>query len=374
MLGLGSALSKIGGASLGVGLAGVVPLLGLLKSGAERAEQIGDLADVFGMTPESASKLASAFEIAGGSIEEFEMSLSKLAAVSKGDEPLDETLLRVADALGEIDDAAERFQAAKEIFGAKFAGKFIDNGGDIKGLLADAPALTKQQIEQSKQLNQEFAKTGIVLKSALLPVLEILLPIVKAGAEFVRQNAALLITVLAAAAGLATFGAVAGAAGLALSAIATAAGVVLTPVGLLVAAVIGLGAHLATTTDEGKASLAAFGETFRQVADVAVEAWGGIAAAIKSGNLELAMEIAGKGITAIWAELMLGLRKGWNDFVRWLVGFLKANPWVLPAIGAAVGFAVGGAPAHWPGPPPAGPGRWRSTSIRTRSSPACRWT
>lgn len=349
VLAVGGALRSIGGASIGAGLAGLTGMFALLKSGVDRADKIGDIAEVFGLTPESASKMASAFEIAGGSIEEFETALTKLALVSKNGEPLDETLLRVADALREIPDAAERIQAAKEIFG-KAGTKFLDTGFDVAGKLGGAPALTKEQIENSKKLNEEFAKTGIVLQSALLPVLEFLVPLVKLFAEFVRQHSAFLPIAAAVAAGMVAFGTAATVAGFALPGIvigfkliAAAVAFLFTPIGAVIALVVALAVVF---QDEligaAKAAWGYLSELFAGVGSAAVETWGGIVAAVKAGDMELAFEIVGKGIGAIWAELMLALRKGWNDFVKWMVGFLKANPWVLPAIGAAVGFYLGG--------------------------------
>ncbi len=96
-----------------------------------RAENIGDVADVFGLSAESASKFASAFELAGGSIDELEMSLAKLAKANVDGKPLDQFFLDTAKAIGDIDDATERYAAASDIFGEKFAKKFLDNGLDV---------------------------------------------------------------------------------------------------------------------------------------------------------------------------------------------------------------------------------------------------
>lgn len=322
----GSFFGKVG---LGLGAAGTAlfaPLTALLKSGMDRADQIGDLGEVFGLTADSASRFASAMEMAGGTIEDLEMAFGKLAASNKSGKPLDEHFLDVADSINSISDASERFKAAKEIFGDKFARKFIDNSGDISEFVKNAPSLSAEEIKNSKAMNIEMARTWIVLKSSLLSVLEVVTPLAKVFFEFIRTNSKLLGIVFAVGAGLMALSAITTAVGFAFTGLATilggvmsVVGFILSPLGLILVTLGAITAAVALSIrsfDDWSSSLQSL---FGGVAGAAKTSWAGISDALKMGDLELAGKIAFAGLSLAWHETARFFKAVWIDFKKFFV-------------------------------------------------------
>lgn len=389
----GGMWTKIGA---GMGVAGAAvgaPMLKALGDAAARGSDIQTLADRFGLATQSVSALAYAFESSGASFDEFSGSLdglgAKLASAADGNDelfrrlnlnaralidlPLDQQLEHIADAFAKITNPIDRANISQELFGAsghKLLPVLQKGAAGIRDLKKEAGELGHVLDPETAKRGQDTMKglnaTWLAFKSVLLEVGSALLPTTEEIREFVatarrvaagirdwvKENKSVIVTVALVAAGLvaggaalAAFGAIASGAGaaigavvLVLKAVAATVFLLLNPVGLAVAAIVLLGSQ----TEAAGHVLDHFRELLGGVKEVAIETFSGIAAALKKGDLEGAMKIAGAGITAIWAEVMLSLRKGWNDFVKWMVGFLKNNPWVLPAIGAAIGFAVGG--------------------------------
>lgn len=318
--------AKYGAIAIGGGLGLLAPVLGTLTKAIERTESIGDVADVFGLTADSASRLASAFEIAGGSIDELEKSLAKLTKVNTTGRPLDEFLLDVADALGEIDDPTQRFAAAADLFGDKFARNFIDTGGDVKGLLGNAPAVTRQQIDQAKAVRMEWTRTGIVLQNATLPILTSLGPAIATVSGFLQENAHYIPSIAALGAGLVG----AGMALTGLSVVASGAAAALTsiaalasPMGLLTAGIVAGVAAWAKYTDAGQTAAKEVGWALSQFG----QTWEDVKAALASGDLETAMKIAGLGMERAWNRSLDALKDGLKktlagaqkDLAAWMV-------------------------------------------------------
>ena len=77
----------------------------------------------------------------------------------------------------------------------------------------------------------------------------------------------------------------------------------LSPIGLVIAAVGALGAYILHATGAGAKALGWLGEKFGALRDEAREAWGGISAALASGNIGLAARI-------LWLTLKLQWQKG----------------------------------------------------------------
>lgn len=303
--------AKYGAVAIGSGLGLIAPVLGTLTKAIERTERIGDVADVFNLTAESASKMVSAFEIAGGSIDDLEKSLAKLTKANTSGRPLDEFLLDVADALGDIDDANQRFAAASDIFGDKFARSFIDTGGDVKALLGNAPAVTKAQIDQAKAVRMEWTRTGIEFQNATLPILTSLGPALQTVTGFLQRNAQYIPSIAALGAGLVGLGvALTGVSVAASAAAAVLSGIAFlaTPMGLLAAAVVA-----------GAVAWGAYSKGATNAKDGVVDAVGGITDAIKGGDLETAMEIVTVGMERLWVGLLQELRTAWIGFQKWLM-------------------------------------------------------
>jgi hypothetical protein len=390
----GSVTVKIGAAVGAAGLAGLAPLKpaidGILEGG-----KLADAADAFGLTGEQASRLFGIMQAGGSDLRDAtegivtfnqriedalngtgEEAAKLFDGLGKSAEEFQagnsaDRFFKLIDALRQVPDPAKRVQLLLKAVGEDTGKNLIPllsmSADEVRSLgdaFQQSGADLKAQREASRAYTMAVAGIGRVWREvvvALAPSLKQIAegigqaigPIV----QFISQNRETIVTVVAVAAGLAAAGATLVGFGAAMSAAGTAIGAVilvvkamaavvlalLSPIGLVVAAVAGLAYVFRDELMEAaKEAWGYLSETFAGVGTAATETWEGIVAAVRKGDLELAFKIAGAGIRAIWAELMLGLRKGWNDFVRWLVGFLKNNPWILPAIGAAVGFAMGG--------------------------------
>lgn len=166
---------------------------------------------------------------------------------------------------------------------------------------------------------------GDALAPSLMQIGAVLAPIAAGINRFVTENRDAVTAVLAVALGLMAAGVTLVAFGLGLSAASVGIGAViatvkllaaavlflLSPIGLVTAAVVGLGYLFVTQTEQGAAYFEWLKGGFRSVADVAVEAWGGIAAALMKGDLVLAGRIAVKGLEIVWRELMLTMQLAW---------------------------------------------------------------
>ncbi|MCE9562887.1 MAG: hypothetical protein K8U57_12655 [Planctomycetes bacterium] len=387
----GSKLKSFGVQSAAVGGAIGAPLAKSFSDALNKGAEIKNLSIQFGETTSSVSTLAGAFNVAGANLENFGGSIdglkSKIKAAADGNGELVEGLrgLRGRDLINmslekQLDTIAERFKdiklatdqtaVAQDLFGAS-AAKLLpylrEGAAGLAKLKAEGKKageiMSDEDIERSytasKALNLvwvELKNTVVALGASLLPtrgqtksVTDAIREAFQNTRAWIAENRNFIIAAAGAAAGLIGLAGAAVGVKLALTAVTTlvsgiglALGLLLSPVGLVTIAVVGIGTAFLTCTETGRKMTSALGEAFAGMKESFGVAWGGIRDAIKAGDIEGAMQIAGAGIKAIWRELLLGLRKGWNDFVKWMVSIIKDNPMLLPVIGAAVGTAVGG--------------------------------
>lgn len=342
-------VAKGGAGLVAGGTAILAPIIGLLTNAIGRAEKIGDVSEVFGLSAESASKMASAFEIAGGSIDELEKSLGKLALANVDGRPLDKFLLDTAKALNEIEDPSQRFKAASEIFGAKFARNFIDTGGDIAGLLGGAPMISAEQIASAKAFRMEWTTIGIVLQNSTLPLLKVMGPALQRVGAFVRENAGVIPIFAGIGAGIVASGVALLGFSAALKGVSIGlAGLAFlsSPIGLVTAAVVAGAAAWLTWSEDGRDAIGRVSES-----------WNGIVAAISSGNLEAAFRVVTAGLNIEWIKFNMSMKQsfgfsldnmkellvGWAYFVKdvWadVSGFIAQ---IIANVGEAVGILPGG--------------------------------
>lgn len=389
----GAMWAKIGAGVSFAGATAAAPLLKLAGDAASRGADIKTLSDRFNLTTQSVSALAYAFESVGSPFEEFAGTLdslgAKLASAADGNDelfrrlhlnaramidlPLDKQLDMIADAFSRITNPIDRANVASELFGgsgAKLLPVLAKGAAGLKALKDEASelgfVLDPESATRGQDAMRGLTASWLAFKSVLLEVGAATLPTsqeirsmvavvrqVAGGVRaWVKENRQAIVTVAIIAAGLvaagatltafwaiiSSVGAAVGAAVIVFKALVATVALLANPVGLATAALV----IFISQTEAGSKAASYFDEMLTGLKETAVSTFEGIVAALKKGDLELAFKVAGAGIRTIWAELMLSLRKGWNDFVKWLVGFLKNNPWVLPAIGAAVGFAVGG--------------------------------
>ena len=86
------------------------------------------------------------------------------------------------------------------------------------------------------------------------------------------------------------------------------------PAGLLVGAMAGLGYLFATQTKAGQDMAERVGDGFRDMAATATEAWGGIKAAVAKGDFGQAVKIAMLGLKLEWTKVVLYWTEKWKLF------------------------------------------------------------
>jgi hypothetical protein len=94
----------------------------------------------------------------------------------------------------------------------------------------------------------------------------------------------------------------------------------LTPVGLVSAALLALGGYLLYTTDAGQQALQGLATEFRSLQETALAAWRGIADALATGDLGLAARIAWLILKLVWKQGVGWLEERWLRFKEF---FLK---------------------------------------------------
>jgi len=212
---------------------------------------------------------------------------------------------------------------------------------------------------------------GNALLPVVMPLLGVLKDLVKATGEWVRANGRAIVLVAKVVAGVGVAGVVliglgtaikflafslGGLTGLlrvvhfALGALVTVFAALLSPIGLVSAAVLALGAYILHATGAGEEALRWLGEKFKALKDDALEALGGIKDALAAGDIGLAarvlwltlrmewqkgirplrlaweqlafglkaaFEIAVHRIEQAWLGLTYGLKKAWAEFSNW---------------------------------------------------------
>lgn len=178
----------------------------------------------------------------------------------------------------------------------------------------DAVRTSGSFANQMKRLKASFDDTlvavGTPLTAALAKVLERIQPLVKAFAAFAEQNDQLILGVAAVAAGItaagiavmtlgggiAALGLVLSGASTVIAAIGTVLSAILSPIGLLTAAIAGGIIIWARYTESGQRTVATLQEAFARIAQTARDTFAGIWDAIAGGDLRLAGSIAMTGL------------------------------------------------------------------------------
>jgi hypothetical protein len=168
------------------------------------------------------------------------------------------------------------------------------------------------------------------LRPSSCPALETVKNLAVATNQWVRQNGALFRTILAIGIGLVAAGAavtaigtgifvlgsVLGAAATVATALASMIAFVATPVGLVVAGLVALGAAIVVGTvywlaftESGKRAFAAVLAALKPFAETVMKTFRGIGDALKAGDLELAARIAARGIQLVFVNMAIEITR-----------------------------------------------------------------
>lgn len=381
--GWGGKLAKFGAGVAGVGLSIAGPILAAFKGAVDQAASMGTLATQLGMTAEKASALAYALGTVGieeGEIVQFTRHMnSAFAAAADGSHeavqgfaklglnwqelakmPLDERLLAVKDALGQITNDFDRSTQAAHYFGRRGQELLKLSSAELRGRMGEASdvgaVVSPEQVAQAKEVQRSFMQIGAAMKYAFVEVGRALLPhhetikeyartvvnVAKGARELVTANKPLVLGVLglgvavtAAGAALVVLGVIGASVAGILSGVAAAGAVVFSPavIGALgafsmVAPFIAAGAAAAylfyTRTEAGKGAIESMGRKFAPMAaegkrawgvikESALASWGGIKSALGRGDLKSAWAVVVAGADVAWVQVKGSFLNVWGE-------------------------------------------------------------
>lgn len=366
---IGAPLAAIGGAVAGA-------LLGATKGFAAMGDTVEKMSRRTGVSVEALSELGFAAEQSGADLDTLETGLRKMqrtvadAAVGSG--AAAEALSRlglgvqdvmqlspeqqfklIADRLSGVADPTQRAALAMELFGKSGTRllPMLEGGArGLEALQAQARALgltiSAETARDAAKLNDELnilwrvVKQGVfTVGSALAPTVSTLANIVTrvtvrirgfidANQELVRTVFRIASMVAVVGGGLVAIGTAIAGVGAALGGMvplvkaATAAftflgpflGALVSPIGLVAAAVVGLGTVILTYTGAGARALAWLGDTFRWLSDAVMDVVGGIVDALAAGDIALAARVLWAGMKVAWETGIAPLLDLWNAF------------------------------------------------------------
>lgn len=266
----------------------------------------------------------------------------------------EDRMAALADAVKGVASPIDRARVATELFGD--AGKdllpLLEQGGAAYRELATEAKRTGQVLPTVDAMKATQAARSLVQvteagKNAFLRIGAALVPTVDRIKDltarflsatsgiryFASRNKELIQIVFGVAAAIAAAGAALAVVGVAVPAILSGIGAVLAPLvkfGLLlyaipapiliaVAAVTALVAAFLTLTDVGQEIAGSVGGYFSEMGETFNEAWGGIAAALKNGDLPNAAAVAMAALDVEFKRGLLKLQEAWVEFKRFFV-------------------------------------------------------
>ena len=292
----------------------------------------------------AAAKSGVEFEDVTGAVEEFQIRIGE--AVRDGVGPLNETfgklglnakeiaklplperLAKVSDALNDINDPSLRQFNADEIFGGDAFRilPLLDQGGDaIRQLAKDGinagVVLEGETAEAAKKLVGSLTtlklqvravaiNVGAALAPALTSIVEKTQPVLRTVIDWVKENGKLIATVALVGVAITTLGVTfigigtaIGIAGFAIASFGAVLSAVLSPLGLLAAAVVGLGVAFFKFTDAGGEAVDFLRGKFSTLIDSVKESVKGISNALQGRDIKLAAQILWTTIKLIALE------------------------------------------------------------------------
>lgn len=383
----GSSLIGIGSSIAGIGTAIAGGLTAAIVHFANVGSDLNDMSVRTGLSTTALVELGFAAEQTGTDMETLESGIKKmqknlggigpesataqaaLAAMGvnikrlKGLSPEDQ-FQAIAENISSIEDPSRRAAAAMAIFG-KSGTALLPMMEDIRALRKEARELgiapSPESIAAADKLGDTIDKVRKVISAAFFEIgaavapmaqdfLDGFMNIIKAVRKFISENKPLIVTIakvgIAAMAVGATIIAVGGAfiaAGMAIGGIvsvisafsavaalvASVIGAILSPVGLLIAALVA-GAYAWTRfTESGRSALSGLAgfvtTTFGGMLTTFNDTFGGIIDAIKAGDLVLAGQIAMTGLRLVFAQAMEAIHSLLGETLGTMAGQLLSG-------------------------------------------------
>ena len=377
----GESVQSMGKKTMGLGAAIVGPIVGAAAAFNEAGSRLDDMSQRTGMSVEALSELGYAAQLSGSDLETLEGGVRKmqkfLVSAAEGSAGATQALAalgltvadlqnlspdqqfeKLADRISKIRDPAMRTAAAMEIFGktgTNLLPLMQSGAAGIQAFRREAQELGLVMSTEDAQAAAAFGdaldQLWAVLKSGVFAIGGAVAPLLTELARttsrvvasiiaWIRENRALIVTIFKIGAAIVAAGAVlfaiggiisgVGAAlgilatiitgiGTAFAAIGTVIGFLLTPVGLVTAAVVALGGYLLYVSNAGSAALTWLAETFQTLKSEALAAWQGIGDALAAGDLALAGKILWLTLKMEWQKGVAFLEEHWIRFKQFFV-------------------------------------------------------
>ena len=360
--GLGSRLVALGGSAL-------APITGMISHFKDVGDALNKMAARTGVSTEALSELGFVAEQSGADLETLEAGLRlmqrSIVSAASGSREMRATLAKLwltvadlkaltseeqfrllADRIAKIGNPTQRAALALDIFGKrnqKLIPLLSAGAKGIDELRAEANKLgltvSTDQAQAAADMQDAWNRllrtlrvAAFAIGAALAPDLTSLLGTVTRFvvglANWVNQNKEVIITVAKITAAVVGVGAALIATGWAISSVGAAIGgmlslimgavaafkvlaalvaAILSPIGLITAAVVALAGYLIYTSDAGSQALSWLGEQFNALRETVLAAWQGISDALAAGDIGLAAKI-------LWLTLKMEFQKG----ILWL--------------------------------------------------------
>ena len=354
-------IGKIGAGMAGAGATILAPLTAAVFQFAGAGAAIDDMSQRTGASAEALSQLAYAAGQSGTDIETVEKSMRKLGKTvteakdgSKGASDAlkavglsaadlstmtpDEQLRAVADALAGISDPGEKAARAMDLLGKSGADMLpLMNGGakGISDLMSEADALgltlSGEQAASAAafddmwdKLKNTFGAVSMQIAAALAPAITDLMgrlvPVVAMVVQWIRENSGLIkgvamlgVGLVVAGAALTTF------AGL-LTGIAFVLGAIMSPLGIMIGLVAGLGVAIIQYFGGATNALNMLRDAFPGLLAPIQEVGGAILKFLNAGEYQKAAEVLWLGLKLAWVTGVDALNQEW---LVWKHAFLE---------------------------------------------------
>lgn len=392
---LGMRVTAVAGAAL-------VPLVATLKVFSKVGDQLDKMSARTGVSVESLSELGFAAEQSGANLETLENGLRVMQrsindagrGLSTATEALSDLGLTfgelenlspelqfklIADRLARIEDPSKRAAVAMQVFGrsgTKLLPMLKDGAQGIEALqqqarelgltistqaAKDAALLTDTLNILWRTLKQAAFAIGAALAPLLIDLTNRVTRVVVVVTDWIMQNKVLIVTVakiaavaVAAGIGLVVLGTTAlvaaamldGLASIlagikfALVALVTGLGALLSPIGLVIGAVVALGTTAVVYTGAAGEALDWLKEQFGRLRDVVKKVMGGIADALAAGDITLAAQILWLSLKLAWQQGIDALNRVWLEAKRFFLSIVHGMWYGALAVAQQVWHAL----------------------------------
>ena len=365
----GSSIASIGTKFAAIGAAGVTTLFLASKRFANFGSELNDMSERTGVSAETLQELGYAAQQNGADMEALEAAIRKMSKTvveaSQGSTGASDALAQlgltardlanltveaqfklIADRLSKVRNDTLRAALALDLFGKSGTKLLPMLKGGIVGLREYAKEarnlgiiLSNEDIQAADAFGDKLDIVRKVLDVAIAKIGSALVPILtdaanwflragKTAAMLIEKNRGLIETGLKVAAAMfaggvaLTFlgeslegvGSILGAAANGLTLIRGVLGALLSPIGLVTAAVAGLGVWFLTSTQAGGQALAWLGDRFNELKTDALAAWKGIGDALATGDVGLAAKILWLTLKMEWQKGVNFLQSKWQEF------------------------------------------------------------